>query len=103
MTGSARNPAYAPDSVGSGQVVLWEAPSTIAGTAWKMSEAREVFFVIPSLKSSGLAGAPGLSRKAIVCRAFADDAPSISDSRVVWSEGAFAFHPAAVTQPAQAP
>src|SRR5215475_1144925 len=98
MVESARNPADAPDSVRSGQVVLCEAPSTIAGTAWKMSDAREVFFVIPFAKSSGELGAPGFSRKAMVSLAADGELPSMRPSRVVWSAAALTFQPAALTQ-----
>ncbi len=36
-----RNVVYAPASVPSGQLALWTAPSMIAGSEWKMSEARD--------------------------------------------------------------
>src|SRR5215470_3409480 len=98
MCGSERKAAYAAASVRSGQVVLCEAPSTMAGVAWKMSDARESFCVFPSSKSSGEPGAPGLSRKAMVSLATEGELPSMSDSSEVWSAAALVFQPDELTQ-----
>src|SRR5678816_1776977 len=97
MLAELRKAWYAADSgPGSGQALLWVAPSMIAGSEWKMSEAREIFFA-PKVKDSALAGAPGLRSRAMVSFAVGP----IFVSRRVWSAPGFVFHPEAEAQDVQ--